>query len=67
MQPGLTLAMLGGHLNYSRKRYAAPGNQVLWEGYMRLAMTTQAVERARRVQASRRLFQTLRSGWWGVF
>ena len=36
----LTLAMLGGYLNYSRKRYAAPGNQVLWKGYLRLAAAT---------------------------
>ena len=58
----LTLAMMGGYLNYSRKRYAAPGHQVLWEGYMRLAAATQAFERARRLQASSRLYQKLRSG-----
>ena len=58
----LTLAMMGGYLNYSRKRYAAPGHQVLWEGYMRLAAATQVLERARRLQASSRLYQKLRSG-----
>lgn len=58
----LTLAMMGGYLNYSRKRYAAPGNQVLWEGYMRLAAATQVFERARRLQASSRLYQKLRPG-----
>ena len=41
----LTLAMLGGYLNYKRKQYAAPGHQVLWEGYTRLATITQVFER----------------------
>ena len=58
----LTLAMMGGYLNYSRKRYAAPGHQMLWEGYMRLAAVIQVLERARRLQASSRLYQKLRSG-----
>ena len=58
----LTLAMMGGYLNYSRKQYAAPGHQVLWEGYMRLATITQACERARRLHASSRLYQKLRPG-----
>ena len=58
----LTLAMMGGYLNYSRKRYAAPGHQVLWEGYMRPAAASQVFERARRLKASSRLYQKLRSG-----
>ena len=27
----LTTAMLGGYLNFKRKRYAGPGHQVLWK------------------------------------
>ncbi len=56
----LTLAMLGGYLNFKRKRYAAPGHQVLWEGYTRLAAITQAFERARRLSESSELYQKLR-------
>ena len=37
----LTLAMLGGYLNYKRKQYAVPGHKVMWEGYTRLATITQ--------------------------
>ena len=58
----LTLAMLGGYLNYGRKQYAAPGHQVLWEGYTRLATITQAFERTRRLDANSRLYRKLRSG-----
>ena len=57
----LTLAMLGGYLNFKRKRYAVPGHQVLWEGYTRLAAITQAFERARRLSESSELYQKLRS------
>ena len=42
----LTTAMLGGYLNFKRKRYAGPGHQVLWEGYTRLATIVQACERS---------------------
>ena len=30
----LTLAMLGGYLNYKRKQYAVPGHKVMWEGLL---------------------------------
>ena len=57
----LTLAMLGGNLNFKRKRYAVPGHQVMCEGYTRLATITQAFERARRLSESSKLYQKLRS------
>ncbi len=55
----LTLAMLGGYLNFKRQRYAVPGHQVMWEGYTRLAAITQAFEPARRPNAASRLYQKL--------
>ncbi len=39
----LLIARLGGYLN--RKHDAPPGHQVIWEGYTRLAVATQAMER----------------------
>ena len=56
-----TLAMLGGYLNFKRKRYAHPGHQVMWEGYIRLATITQWVERTRRLNESSKLYQKMRS------
>ena len=57
----LTLAMLGGYLNFKRKRYAHPGHEVMWEGYIRLATITQCVERTRRLNESSKLYQKMRS------
>ena len=57
----LTLAMLGGYLNYKRKRYAVPGHQVMWEGCTRLATIRQLVERTRRLNEDSKLYQKLRS------
>ena len=57
----LTLAMLGGYLNFKRKRYAHPGHKVMWEGYIRLAAIRQAVERARRLNEASKLYQKMRS------
>ena len=57
----LTLAMLGGYLNFKRKRYAHPGHKVMWEGYIRLATNRQAVERTRRLNAASKLYQKMRS------
>ena len=57
----LTLAMLGGYLNFKRKRYAHPGHKVMWEGYIRLAAVRQAIERARRLNQDSKLFQKMRS------
>ena len=53
--------MLGGYLNYKRKRYAVPGHQVLWEGYTRLATITQVVERTLRLNEDSKLYRKLRS------
>ena len=39
----LKLAMLGEYLNHKRKHYAVSGHKVMWEGYTRLATTTQVV------------------------
>ena len=52
----LTLAMLGGYLNYKRKQYAVPGHKVMWEGYTRLATITQVVERTRRLNEGSKLY-----------
>ncbi len=57
----LTLAMLGGYLNFKRKRYAHPGHKVMWEGYIRLAAIRQAIERARRLNKASKLYQKMRS------
>ena len=57
----LTLAMLGGYLNYKRKRYAVPGHQVLWEGCTRPAILRQVVERTRRLDEDSKLYRKLRS------
>ena len=56
----LTLAMLGGYLNYKRKQYAVPGHKVMWEGYTRLATITQVVERTRRLNEGSKLYQKMR-------
>ena len=56
----LTTAMLGGYLNFKRKRYAGPGHQVLWEGYTRLATIVQACERSLRLNQDSKLYQRLR-------
>ena len=56
----LTLAMLGGYLNYKRKQYAVPGHKVMWEGYTRLATITQVVERTRRLNEDSKLYQKMR-------
>ncbi len=56
----LTTAMLGGYLNFKRKRYARPGHQVLWEGYTRLATIVQACERSLRLNQDSKLYQRLR-------
>ena len=56
-----TLAMLGGYLNFKRKRYAHPGHKVMWEGYTRLATIRQLVERTRRLNESSKLYQKMRS------
>ena len=56
-----TLAMLGGYLNFKRKRYAQPGHQVLWEGYTRLATIVQCVQRTRRLHHSSKLYQKMRA------
>ena len=60
-QAVLTLAMLGGYLNFKRKRYAVPGHQVLWERYTRLSTMRQAFERTRRLNKSSRVYSKLRS------
>ena len=52
--------MLGGYLNFKRKRYAGPGHQVLWEGYTRLATIVQAFERSLRLNQDSKLYQRLR-------
>ena len=57
----LTLAMLGGYLNYKRKQYAVPGHKVMWEGYTRLATISQVVERTRRLREGSKLYQKMRS------
>ena len=57
----LTLAMLGGYLNFKRKRYAHPGHKVMGGGYIRLATNRQAVERTRRLNAASKLYQKMRS------
>ena len=49
--------MLGGYLNYKRKRYAVPGHQVMWEGYTQLATITQVVERTRWLNESSELYE----------
>ena len=56
----LTLAMLGGYLNYKRKQYAVPGHKVMWEGYTRLATIAQTVERTRRLNEASLLYQKMR-------
>ena len=56
----LTLAMLGGYLNYKRKQYAVPGHKVMWEGYTRLATISQVVERTRRLSEGSKLYQKMR-------
>ena len=58
----LTLAMLGGYLNYKRKQYAVPGHKVMWEGYTRLATISQVVERTRRLSEGSKLYQKMRPG-----
>ena len=57
----LTLAMLGGYLNYKHKQYAVPGHKVMWEGYTRLVTITQVVERTRRLNEGSKLYQKMRS------
>ncbi len=57
----LTLAMLGGYLNYKRKQYAVPRHKVMWEGYTRLVTITQVVERTRRLNEGSKLYQKMRS------
>ena len=59
-QQGPATAMLGGYLNFKRKRYAGPGHQVLWEGYTRLATIVQACERSLRLNQDSKLYQRLR-------
>ena len=56
----LTLAMLGGYLNYKRKQYAVPGHKVMWEGYTRLATISQVVERTQRLSEGSKLYQKMR-------
>ena len=51
--------MLGGYLNFQRKRHAQPGHQVLWEDYTRLAPIAQWVERTRRLHQSSKLCQKM--------
>ncbi len=55
--------MLGGYLNFKRKRYAQPGRQVLREGHTRLATIVQCVERTRRLHHSHssKLYQRMRA------
>ena len=45
----LTMAILGGYLNFKRKTYAAPGHKIIWEGCTRLTTTAQSYERALRL------------------
>ena len=42
----LAVAMMGGYLNFRRKRNAAPGAKVLWTGLVRLSTSAQTVGRA---------------------
>ena len=56
-----TLAMLGGYLNFKRKRHAHPGHKVMWEGCIRLAAVRQTIERARRLDEASTLYQKMRS------
>ncbi len=53
----LTTAMLGGHLN--RKHDLAPGNEVIWEGYTRLATIAQSYERLLRLGPTSNLYQSM--------
>ena len=57
----LTMAILGGYLNFKRKQYAAPGHQILWEGCTRLITTAQAYERTLRLEKAGQLYQRMRS------
>ncbi len=53
--------MLGGHLDFQRKRYAHPGHKVMREGHIRLATIAQWVGRTRRLNESGKLYQKMRS------
>ena len=51
----LAVAIMGGYLNFRRKRYAAPGAKVLWTGLVWLATSAQTVERALALQGNSRV------------
>ena len=57
----LTMAILGGYLNFKRKTYAAPGHKIIWEGCTRLTTTAQSYERALRLDKAGKLYQRMRS------
>ncbi len=57
----LTMAILGGYLNFKRKTYSEPGHKILWEGCTRLTTTAQAYERALRLDKAGKLYQRMRS------
>ena len=57
----LTMAILGGYLNFKRKTYAAPGHKIIWEGCTRLTTTAQTYERALRLDKAGKLYQRMRS------
>ena len=52
-----TTAQLGGYLN--RKNAPAPGHQIIWEGYTRLATIAQSYERVIRLGQTSKLYQKL--------
>ena len=53
------VASMGGHLH--RKRDRPPGNEFVWRGYVRLADSSAAGERARRLGADSEMYKLLRS------
>ena len=56
----LLAAAMGGYLQYRRKHYAAPGVEILWKGYARLAPMAQVIERALRLNRSSAAGELLR-------
>ena len=57
----LAVAIMGGYLNFRRKRYAAPGAKVLWTGLVRLSTSAQTVERALALKGNSRVAALFRS------